>query len=240
MREDLGLSRAEARDRTGLSEGYLFEIERGKHVPSLEALEKLITGYSLNLMQGRHLRELRAPTQDLLPTAQLRESLITNDVLMSYLQALEKRGVLGAYTDPVWNVLASNDSFRAALPSLEEHGESIPAWLFSPTAKPIVIEWEREAAHAAAILKAIFGRYRASEQVRNLMRRLRPNHDAEQLWGSSTNVAYGRDASDPLHWRNPSSGQPNSYVMTVSGVNQNQDALLVTALRRPYCGPNIA
>ncbi|WP_406279445.1 helix-turn-helix domain-containing protein [Nocardia sp. NBC_00881] len=239
IREDLGLSRAEARDRTGLSDGYLFEIERGKHVPSLEALEKLIAGYRLNLMQARHLRELRAPAEDLLPTPKLRESLTANDVLMSHLQGLEQRGVLGAYIDPVWNVLACNDSCRAALPGLEETAESIPAWLYSPTAKTIVIEWEREAAHAAAVLKAMFGRYRASEQVRDLMRRLRPNRDTNRLWGPSTNVAYSRDASNPLHWRHPSTGQPNSYIMTASEVNQTQNVLLVTALRRPYCGPTI-
>lgn len=180
--------------------------------------------------QARHLRELRNPAEHLLPLAKLREFLATNQVLPIHLEELQQRGILGAYIDPLGNILACNDQCRTALPGIEHVGSSIPAWLFTPSAKETLIEWEHEASRMVAVLKTTFGRYRSSEQVRHLARRLRPNHEVDQLWSASTNVAYGRDADHPVRWRNPTTKKPRSCILTVSDVAQRHNVLLLTAV----------
>ncbi|WP_419198109.1 hypothetical protein [Nocardia vinacea] len=71
--------------------------------------------------------------------------------------------------DPMWNVLACNQSFRSVLPGLHET-ESIPRWLFSSIAQTVLVEWHHEAAHSVATTKAVLGRYRRSQQAQGLPR----------------------------------------------------------------------
>lgn len=235
-RDHLHLSRVAAYKRHGVSPSYLRQLEVGERVPSPETLDKLITGYGLPPGSARHIRELRYPAEDLPPTYKLRQSVYENAALRNHIQDLEGRGVLAAYVDPMWNVLLATTEFRAGIPGLEE-SECIPVWLFSPIAKTVVIDWEREAAHSVATIKAVLGRYRESEQGHHLLRKLRPNKAFHDLWVSSCNVAYGRAASDPVHWIHPTSGEPTSYSLTVADVTQPQHIQLITALRKPYSGP---
>ncbi len=238
IRNHLGLSRVGSYERTRVSASYLSQIESGERVPSLETLDKLIRGYRLDAAQARHLLELRAPAEDLAPAENLRRLVQENGGLMTHIHALEERGVLGAYMDPMWNVLACNDSFRSALPGLD-YSESVPVWMFSPAARETVVDWDREAAHSVATTKAVLGRYRTSEQARDLMRRLRPNSTFARLWSSSISISYGRNTGDQLHWRDTYTGELISYSLTMSEISQTGDVLLVTALPVPYCGPNI-
>ncbi|WP_433678350.1 helix-turn-helix domain-containing protein [Nocardia sp. CA-119907] len=235
-RDHLRLSRVAAYKRHGISPSYLRQLEVGERVPSPETLDKVITGYGLSHEQARHIRELRYPAEDLTPTDSLRQSVREDNALRNHIQDLEERGVLAAYVDPMWNVLLATMEFRAGMPGLEE-SECIPVWLFSPIAKTVVIDWEREAAHSVATIKAVLGRYRDSEQAHHLLRKLRPNKTFHDLWISSCNVAYGRAASNPVHWIHPTSGEPTSYSLTVADVTQPQHIQLITALRKPYSGP---
>ncbi|MGY1960850.1 MmyB family transcriptional regulator [Nocardia gipuzkoensis] len=238
IRDHLGLSRVGSYERTRVSASYLNQIESGERIPSLETLNKLIRGYRLDSAQARHLLELRAPAEDLAPAQNLRRLVRENDGLMTHIHALEERGVLGAYMDPMWNVLACNDSFRSALPGLDA-SESVPVWLFSPAARDIVIDWDREAAHSVATTKAVLGRYRRSEQARELMRQLRPNSAFGRLWASSISISYGRSTGDQLHWRDLDTGELISYSLTMSEISETGDVLLLTALPVRYRGPNI-
>ncbi|WP_067473403.1 MmyB family transcriptional regulator [Nocardia amamiensis] len=236
IREDLGLSRFGAQQRHGISPSYLFDIEKDDYTPSFETLEKIISGYGLNPMQARHLRELRTPAEELAPADNLRQCVNDNTDLISHLHDLEQREVLAAYLDPLWNALASNDSFQATTPGLQET-DCIPTWLFSPAAKSVFVQWPHESAHSVATLKATLGRYRDSEQAKDLMRQLRPVKEFRRQWSASIDVAYGRDTNDLLHLRDPATDELSSYRLSVADVTQTQNVLLLTAIRKPYSGP---
>ncbi|WP_327116460.1 hypothetical protein OHB12_04660 [Nocardia sp. NBC_01730] len=236
IREDLGLTRLTARDRHGISNSYLFDIEVDKYVPKLETLEALIAGYEPSPLQARHLRELRSPPEDLVPTDKLRQSVTANLDWLHHLDDLEHRGVFAAYVDPIWNVLACNDLFRSTLPGIEET-YSIAAWIFSPVAKDVWVAWEQEAALNVAYDKAILGLYRNSQQARNLIRHLGPNREFRRLWASSLEVNYGRDSDDLLHIRQPPNGGLVSYRLGIAPMVANMTVLLVTAIPKPYSGP---
>ncbi|MEU2032594.1 helix-turn-helix domain-containing protein [Nocardia amamiensis] len=236
IREDLGLSRFGAQQRHGISPSYLFNIEKDEYTPTFETLEKIIAGYGLNPMQARHLRELRTPAEELAPTDKLRQCVNENVDLVSHLDDLEQREVLAAYLDPLWNVLGRNYLFRAATPGLEETN-CIPVWLFTPQAKTAFVLWAHESAHSVATLKATLGRYRDSEQAKDVIRQLRPVKEVRNQWSSSIDVAYGRDTNDLLHLRDPATGELTSYRLSVADVTQTQNVLLLTAIRKPYSGP---
>ncbi|MGQ4618970.1 MmyB family transcriptional regulator [Nocardia sp. R7R-8] len=236
IREDLGLSRNGAHQLHGISQSHLFNIEHDRYVPTVETLEKIISGYRVEAMMARHLRELRAPAEYLAPVGKLRECVNGNDALIEHLHDLEQRDILAAYVDPVWNVLACNESFRAALPGLDTT-DCIPTWLYSGYARSVFLQNPMEAAHSVATLKGVLGRYRDSEQAHDLMRQLRPHKEFQRLWSSSIHVAYGRDTNNLLHIRDPDTGELASYRLSVADVSQSQDVLLLTAIRKPYSGP---
>ncbi|WP_433204621.1 helix-turn-helix domain-containing protein [Nocardia sp. CA-107356] len=239
IRDHLELSRIAAYERHGISASYLSQIERGERMPSIEILETIITGYGLNPMQARHLRELRTPAEVLAPLDKLRHCVRGNDGLITHIQDLEERGVLAAVVDPMWNVLACNESFRSALPDLDRT-DCIPRWLFSPIAQTVLVQWLHEAAHSVATIKAVLGRYRGSQQAHDLMRQLRPNKEFQRLWTSGIDIACGRDTNDLIHQRDPITHELASYRVSVADVTQAQNVLLITAIRKPYAGPNPA
>ncbi|MFE9324181.1 helix-turn-helix domain-containing protein [Nocardia sp. NPDC052278] len=236
IREGLGLSRFAAQQRHGISPSYLFNIEKDEYTPTFETLEKIITGYGLNSIQARYLRELRIPAEELAPVADLRRCVQDNVDMISHLDDLEDRQILAAYVDPLWNVLACNESFRAATPGLED-SNCIPVWMFSPAPQTAYLHWPHESAYSVATLKAVLGRYRDSEQAKDVMRQLRPVKEFRRQWSASTDVSYGRDTNDLLHVRDPATGEPASYRLSVSDVTQTQNILLLTAIRKPYSGP---
>ncbi len=236
IRIELGLSRALAQQCHGISTSYLADIEADRTTPTPETLEKLIAGYALDPMRTRHLRELRAPAQHLPTTDGLRRYVHDNVGLMTYLGELDRRDLFAAYVDPLWNILASTDSYRSLLAGIGEHG-NVRAWLFTPHARAVLTDWRYEANRSVAVIRAISGTYRDSEQARDLIRQLRPNRDFQRLWNSSTDVAYGRHSNDLLHRRDPDTHDMASYRISIADQTQNQHVLLVTALRQPYCGP---
>ncbi|SUE28909.1 DNA-binding protein [Nocardia farcinica] len=181
IRDDhLRLSRSAAQQRHGVSQSYLFDLEADKEMPTLETLDRIITGYDLSPTLRRHLHELRAGPEYLAPI----DKLLTLDphraALLEHLDALEARDILAAYIDPIANVLACNNAFASRLPGINEI-RCVPMWIFSPVARPIIIDWEYEAAHAVATLKPVLGRYRESEQAHELIHHLRPHKDFQRI-----------------------------------------------------------
>lgn len=237
IRNELGLSRAVAQQRHGISTSYLADIEADRSTPKPETLEKLIAGYDLDDMRARHLRELRAPAEHLPTADSLRRCVHDNLGLMTYLHDLEKRDLFAAYVDPTWNILASTDGFRSLLTGIGENG-NVRAWMFSPHARAVLPGWPYEASRTVAVVRGALGLYRDSEQARDLMRQLRPNRDFQRLWSSSTQVAYGRHVNDLLHRRDPDTKELASYRISIADLTQNQHVQLVTAIRQPYSGPD--
>ncbi|MFC8529208.1 hypothetical protein [Nocardia sp. NPDC057227] len=236
VRENLNLSRSKAYARHGVSASYLFEIEVNGYVPGLETLDKIIDGYRLGPALARHLRELRAAPEDLAPLSKLHECVTSNAAHLAHLADLEGRGIIAAFVDPLWNILACTDALRANLPGIDETW-SVPAWTFSATARQIIIDWEYEATHSVATLKSTLGRYRDSEQARTLIHRLRPNRDFQRLWNTSIDVTHTRDVNDLLHIRDPHTGVPGSCLITVADADQSHNIQLLTAINKPYAGP---
>ncbi|MFE3444962.1 helix-turn-helix domain-containing protein [Nocardia sp. NPDC059180] len=235
IRRELGISRATAYTRHGVSTTYLADIESDRAMPSLEVLEQIINGYRCNPHQARYLRELRAPAVHLDPPDKLRELVTSDTTLTAQLTQLTDRCIFAAYVDPLWNILACNDGFRAALPGLEVT-DCIPTWLFTPLARQVLIEWESESARAIATTKPVLARYRDSAQARDIMRRLVPNKDFRRLWAARGDVIYGRPATDLLHIRDPDSGQLISLHVVIAEPGQPYNTQLLIATPRPYAG----
>ncbi|MET7770476.1 helix-turn-helix domain-containing protein [Nocardia sp. NPDC005366] len=236
IREQLGLSRTRAYDRHHVSNSYLAEIETGGSIPSFDILEQMIEGYRVGPLMARHILELRTAAVGIEPTAMLRRTVTTDPTLRFHLQDLERRGVHAALIDPMWNVLVSNESFRAVTPGLEDI-VSIPEWMFSAHARELFLHWPSQAAHAAASIRALLGRYRDSEQARILLRNLSRNEDFMTYWTSGITVAYGRDISDLMHANDPITGEPASFSLTISNATQAETVHLITLIRRPLSGP---
>ncbi|WP_433710173.1 helix-turn-helix domain-containing protein [Nocardia sp. CA-084685] len=239
IRDHLRLSRVTAHARHGISPSYLSQIERGERTPSIETLEMIIAGYKLTPVLARHLWDLRTPAQDLPAVENLRQCVNENVGLMAYLHDLEVRGVLAAYVDPMWNVLACNGLFWSLTPDLNET-KCIPAWLFSPIARTVLLQWRSEAAYSVATIKGALARYRGSEQAHALIRRLHSDKDFQELWSGTIDVAYGRDTNHLLHARNPATEELGSYRLCVADVTQNQHVQLITAIRTRYSGPKFS
>ncbi|MEV0027932.1 helix-turn-helix domain-containing protein [Nocardia sp. NPDC050793] len=236
LRRERKLTFAKAYALHGVSRSYLSDVEKDTRPPSLDILERMIEGYDPDPLMARHLRELRAPAEDLPPTDYLRQCVRENTAAIDHLRDLDDRGVLAAYLDPLWNMLACNSTFRTATPGL---GDTVllPAWLFSPSARDFFLDWSSEATHTVASHKAILGRYRDSEQARHFMQILGQNPEFVRYWTASIRVAYGRNASDLLHLLDPTTGEPASYSLSISNLTQSEHVLLVTAIRKPYSGP---
>ncbi|WP_433524055.1 helix-turn-helix domain-containing protein [Nocardia pseudovaccinii] len=236
IRTELGLSRKVAKQRHGISTSYLADIEADRTTPKPETLEKIIAGYELDPPRTRNLRELLTPAEHLPTTDSLRRCVHDDVGLMTYLGALERRDLFAAYVDPLWNILASTDGFRSWLAGIGENG-NVRAWVFSPHAREILTDWRYEASRTVAVVRAVLGTYRDSEQARALMRHLRPIRDFQRFWNSSTQVAYGRHVNDLLHRRDPDSRDLASYRISIADLTQNQHVQLVTAIGQPYSGP---
>ncbi|WP_280451438.1 helix-turn-helix domain-containing protein [Nocardia cyriacigeorgica] len=236
IRNTLGISRATAYLRHGVSTTYLAKIESDRAMPSLEVLEQLIAGYRCGPHQARYLRELRAPAVDLDPPDKLRQLVAGDTTLIAQLTDLTYRGILAAYVDPLWNILACNDSFRAALPGIEST-DCIPTWLFTPEAREVLVEWEAETARAIATTKPVLARYRDSIQVRDIMRRLGPNRDFQRLWTPTVKVIYGRPVTDLLHIRDPHTDEITSLHLVIAEPGHPYNIQLLIATPQPYSGP---
>ncbi|MBF6545295.1 helix-turn-helix domain-containing protein [Nocardia brasiliensis] len=238
IRKGLGLTRITAHHRHGVSTSYLYEIEADKQQPKLETLDAMITGYNLDALTARHLRQLRSPPADLMPTQQLREQVCENRDWIGHLDDLQLRGVLAAYLDPFWNVLACNELFLSAMPDLEKT-YSIPTWLFSPIAREVWVDWEKEAAWNVAYSKAILGIYRDSQQARALIRHLGTNSEFRRKWALSTDVKYGRDSNFLLHVRHPPNSEITSYWLSYAPMVEDMTVLLAIAIPKAHSDPKI-
>ncbi|WP_083911874.1 helix-turn-helix domain-containing protein [Nocardia takedensis] len=236
IREDANLARHEATRLHGVSPSYLYEIESDAKLPKIETLEAMIEGYNVDPLLARHLRELRSPAVELESLSQIRRRVTTNADWMSHLEDLEARHTLAAYVDPLWNILACNTTWLAALPGIEET-MSIARWIFGPRAKRVFVEWEREAAHNVAFDKAMLGLFRDSSQAREIIGHLAEHPDFRRLWASSLTVAYGRDTDDLLHHRDFETGTLTSYRLSIAPMDETGVVQLVTAIAKTYSGP---
>ncbi|MEV6557545.1 helix-turn-helix transcriptional regulator [Nocardia sp. NPDC051756] len=201
------LSRREAAEITGVSEHYIRNIEDGDRHPKAAIVAQLIAGYGLNMSQARHVRDLLAPPLDLTPTETLKEQVMQNSGLLDHLDLLESKGVLAAYVDPLLNVLLLNKHMIRAYPRLDVVGNVAP-WIFGPHSRDILTDRGNEKDQVVALLKAVMGGHRDCFQTNHLLRRLRPIPEFNRIWTTRTRIAYGRETTDYLRWRDQFTKEP--------------------------------
>lgn len=235
VRVDRGLSQRELAGRANISEGYIPKIEAGLR-PGREVLDQLIATLSLSPLQARHTRELWGPPLPLPSIDELRERAATA-ARIEHLERLDESGVMCIYTDPLWNVLAANQSFYRALPGLEETRDNIPLWVFRrrknyrPSTE-VAPHWDHEAAFHVASLRGPFGLYRDSPRARDLFNQLRQDASFAQLWKETVAVSYARNGDDYVHLRDPSSGELYSITVDIHEVADVREIRVIQAIRR--------
>ncbi|GGN66189.1 helix-turn-helix domain-containing protein [Nocardia rhizosphaerihabitans] len=237
LRKSRGLTREQAAAILKISAVHLGRFERGEALPSAKIMELIITGYHLDQAMATHLRDLVIPAIPLAPAEHLRTWVQTDTALVLNLERFQVRGILAAYVDPLWNVLACNDLFAKVLPGIDESG-SIPVWMFSETGKATMVEPEAESAWWVSMLKGILGRYRDSVQAQELVTALTPVKEAQRLWAASVNASYGRDYRCLLHAHGPDRNLV-SYQLALTDSILAHHIQLVTATPEPYSGPEI-
>ncbi|MFC3961640.1 MmyB family transcriptional regulator [Nocardia jiangsuensis] len=230
VRKRLDLSQEPAAHAAGISSSYLRHIERQQMRPTRKVLEVLMAVYQLDPPQKRHTQQLWEPSAELLPAQELRRHLDT-PAIREHLNRLGLRHVPTAYLDPLATVLHGNPSFRLAFPDLGEADDNLPLWLFSPTGRRVVANWEYEARECVTAMRAALGRYRDTPQARRLLEHLLTDNDFERLWQSTRlEVSYSRHATTTLRPLYPDSTAPMPLSFQITEVADRDDILVATGI----------
>ncbi|MBF6331799.1 helix-turn-helix domain-containing protein [Nocardia transvalensis] len=233
IREERQMSRRQVRLKTTISETHIRDIEKGVRLPSPELLQVLIVGYQLNDSQARHARDLLAPPLDLTPTETLCAQVQQRPRMLDYLDYLDhQQGILAAYTDPLLNILAANDRMLRAFPLLDQAGNVAP-WIFEDHySEHVLTDRDNEKDQVVALLKGAMGVYRHAPQTAHLLRRLRPCAEFNRFWLTRSRIAFGRDTTDYLRWRDQATGVHHAAYISAMNV-EVKDVLLYLAVPVP-------
>ncbi len=214
VRERRDLTRPRAADRLNISAGLLKKIENGDAPCSPTVLNHMVAAYELDRAQQRYTRALTQPPVPLAPVAELRTRASTPEH-HAKLAYLDRRGLVGVYIDPLWNVVLANECFRAVLPAVEHNGDNLARWFFHPgsaipTAEPLVVHWDSAATSLVANLRGAFGIHRQTPHAHALYQDLRGAATFNRTWDTSIAVAYGHQPQEPVHLRDTATGDQYS------------------------------
>lgn len=229
------LSREKAATRIGLSAAYLQQVENGTRVPTPQALQLLASGYSLSAAQIRHIRELREPPVPLIGLDTQRARITHTPALLERLDDLDRADMLAGYFSPLWHVLAVNNTLERALPGLRETG-NLALWYFTSTAQEVLVDWDQEATHMVAWLKAILGQHRSTPDAQDLLARLQADEQFCTRWSDSTDIAYRRDVQRPLILRTTQAQHVAVNVETSTVTDTHSYIRLLLGVRKPTAG----
>lgn len=245
VRDHRKLTRPEAAGLLHISSELLKKIEYGTVPCTQPVLEQMITTYGLNMAQATHTRDLARPSAPLMPVEELRTCSSARGH-RSTLKGLDERGVVGAYLDPLWNIVYANERTRTELPGIDDYDGNLALWFFHPgttaqTAEPLVVHWDTVAAYLVASLRAAFGIHRDTTQAQILHRTLCGAETFKRLWADSIAVAYGYKTEQPLQLRDRRSGEPYSariHLGSKSRVNHGSPDLRFCIAYRDPCDPS--
>ncbi|WP_167669949.1 helix-turn-helix domain-containing protein [Nocardia mikamii] len=217
LRQARGWSREIAAARARISTAYLFKIEHGRSVPTIDTLARIVRGYDLDPAQRRHTYDLWNPPRRLPADDELRRQIATPEV-NAHIAHLDSARIICAYTTPLSTVLTASDRLYDALPGLRQAGNNLALWFFQPPARELVIDWDDEAPHVVAALRAAIGPYRRhSHHARALLRTLAANPQFAELWTTHpTSVSYGRPSGRPVLLRHNGSPSPAAISLQIS------------------------
>ncbi|MDE1674768.1 helix-turn-helix domain-containing protein [Nocardia gipuzkoensis] len=238
IRERRKLPRPRAADRLHISKEMLKKIENSDAPCSPAVLNHLVTAYNLDRAQERYTRDLARPPVALPPIAELRARTDTPEHRAT-LTYLDRREIAGAYIDPLWNVVLANERFTAGLPGIEQFRDNIALWFFhpgttTPTAEPIVMYWDSAAAYLVATLRGALGRHRETPHALTLFHDLRAAATFSETWDTSDAVAYGRRPEEPVHLRDPTTGEAYSERIHLGYASSSNDVRFCVCYREPY------
>ncbi|WP_174188042.1 helix-turn-helix domain-containing protein [Nocardia barduliensis] len=241
IRERHKLPRPRAADRLHISKHMLKKIEHNQATPSPAVLSHLVTAYDLDRAQERYIRDLARPPVTLPPIAELRTRTDTPEHRATLIN-LDRREVAGAYLDPLWNVVLANERFTASLPGIEGFRDNVALWFFhpgstTPTAEPVLVHWDSAAAYLVATLRGALGRHRDTPHALTLIHDLRGAATFRERWDTSDAVAYGRRPEEPIHLRDPTTGEPYSAHIHLGYASSSHDIRFCVYYRQPYSGP---
>lgn len=231
LREQMMLSREKAAPLVPLSAAYLAQLETSVRWPTREALDRIAAGYRLDEDQKSHLRALHAPSSELVSTADLRHRISQNRGLMQQLADFDARGVIAAYLDPTWSVLAANESFRRALPGWAEADAGV-GWFLTPTARGVLIEWKHEVTLLIRFLKGDLARYRRSARTAALLELLGSDEDLYRLWRTDSGVA--RERLEELMLLRDETGEQFSVSVQTGRLDTHSYVRHVLGIRKPH------
>ncbi|MGW4330529.1 MmyB family transcriptional regulator [Nocardia sp. NPDC004573] len=238
IRERRKLPRPRAADRLHISKEMLKKIEHNQATPSPAVLNHLVTAYDLDRAQERYTRDLARPPVALPSIAELRTRTDTPEHRAT-LTYLDRREIAGAYIDPLWNVVLANERFTAGLPGIDQFRGNVALWFFHPgsttaTAEPIVVHWDSAAAYLVATLRGALGRHRETPHALTLFHDLRAAATFREAWDTSDAVAYGRRPEEPVHLRDPTTGEPYSARIHLGYASSSHDIRFCVCYCEPY------
>ncbi|WP_280498208.1 hypothetical protein [Nocardia farcinica] len=209
LRHKRQLSRESTANKAGFGISRLNQIIQTRTKPGPKVQTGLFAFFDdLTLDQQRHLQDLLHPAAELPPINGLRRYL-TNDGVHHHLDYLDRCEVMGAYLDPLQNVLHCNKVFYRIMPGLADADHNIVRWMFSPTARDLIEDWHEHLPYNIRNLRAALGRYRDSPRAQALFRTLRDNPGFRQAWDATPlQVSYNWHRAIPLRLHPPGDAHP--------------------------------
>jgi transcriptional regulator with XRE-family HTH domain len=180
-----GLRREELAAIAGLSIDYYIRLEQGKETnPSGPILDGLARALQLNDEEQAHLYALA----NLVAGRTARQSSGSSVVRPGIRQLLETVRPYPAYVlSRVNDILAVNPEGLALFHGLSEwppqRHNTIRYTFLHPAARDLLVDWDRDAAHAAAHLRALEADYPGDQDLRALIAELRTaSPEFARLW----------------------------------------------------------
>lgn len=192
------LSQADLAHRSGVTYSYITKLEQGdKTAPTKSILAAVARTLRLDDAGRWHMYHLAGLDPEIESFVAVEDGPIElTRFQRGMLTKLEPD--LVAIFDMRWTILACNDSYRRAFPGMMEAG-NIMRWYFgAPTAREVLVEWEREAALNVAWFRGLMGQHYPAPWSVRLLRELAQYPDFRRLWSREDHVVFGRAEEDSV------------------------------------------
>ena len=195
-----GLRREELALLAGISATWLTYLEQGRDVrPSGQVLDALARALRLTGAEQEHLRRLAgggATPEDDAPEEAAAEVAGVPALL----------GGNPAYVTGIcYDLLARNDAAAELFRGIEPGG-NVVRWMFTaPAAREVLVDWEPEARHILARLRAIAGRHPGHPRVSRLVTELTEASPEARAWWPRYDIGFSQAGHKRL--RHPRLGE---------------------------------
>lgn len=187
-----GLRREEVALLAGISATWLTYLEQGRDVrPSAQVLGALARALHLTSAEQEHMYRLAAEG------AAAEQSVTDPDVLeRAAPEVADVPALLGdnpAYvTGLCYDVLALNDAAAELFRDMKPDGNLV-LWMFTePAAREVLVDWEPEARHILARLRAIAGRHPGHPRITRLVAELTEASPEVRQWWPRYDIQFSR------------------------------------------------